>query len=204
MGLTIRPVTPAEHGTVGQLTLDAYDAVGTMSPRYRAEMADTRRRVADGATVWVAVDDDSGEVLGSVTFVDRDNPHFEAPEVGDCGFRMLAVAPAAQGRGVGRALVQRCIDQATGLGRHRLAIHTMDWMVGAQAMYTAMGFQRRPDRDVIFPGGPGRVYQLDLTAEAATRFPPPGLVRDPLPWFEDLWAERDAEQPAAAPRPARS
>ncbi|HUG86048.1 MAG TPA: GNAT family N-acetyltransferase [Euzebya sp.] len=194
MGMTIRLVTPAEHGVVGRLTLAAYDAVGTMSPRYRAEMADTAGRVADGAAVWVAVDTDTGEMLGAVSFVDRDNPHFEAPEVGDCGFRMLAVAPAAQGRGVGRALVQHCIDHATALGRHRLAIHTMEWMVGAQAMYSAMGFVRRPDRDVVFPGGPGRVFQRDLTTGAASHFPPPGPIRDPLPWFEDLWAEREAAE----------
>lgn len=191
MGFTIRPVTPAEHTRVGDLTLAAYDAIGTMSRHYRAEMADTARRVADGAQVWVAVDDDDGAILGSVTFVDRDNPHFEAPEVGDCGFRMLAVDPDAQGRGVGRALVQRCIDHARSLRRQRLAIHTMVWMPAAQRMYDVMGFVRRPDRDVVFPGGVGVVYQLDLTPDAGDHFPAPGPVRDPLPWFEDLWAERD-------------
>lgn len=187
----IRPVRPEEHARVGELTLAAYDRVGTMSDAYRAEIADTGARVADGADVWVAVDD-GGAVIGAVTFVDAGNRHFEAPEVGDCGFRMLAVDPAAQGRGVGRALVQRCLDEATARGRRRIAIHTMIWMEGAQAMYDSMGFVRRPDRDVVFPGGVGWVYQRDLVPDAADHFPPPGPVRDPLPWFEDLWAERDA------------
>jgi GNAT superfamily N-acetyltransferase len=191
MTTTVRLATDDEHVAIGQLTLAAYDAAGTMTGPYRDEIADTGARVASGAEVYVAVDED-GSLLGSVTYVDLGNAHFEAPEVGDCGFRMLAVAPSAQGLGIGRALVQRCIDRAVELGRHRLAIHTMAWMAAAQVMYDRMGFERRPDRDVRFPGGDGLVYQRALTPDAAGRFPAPGPVRDPLPWYEDLWAERDA------------
>lgn len=191
MTITVRPVRPEELATAGQITVRAYDAVGSVGEEYRQRLADVGPRVADGADVLVAVEDD--RVLGTVTFVDQDNPHFENPAAGDCGFRMLAVDLAAQGRGVGRILVQACIDLARARGRRRMAIYSMEWMTIAHAMYVSMGFTRRPDRDVVFPGGVGVAFQLDLVPDADRFFPPPGPVPSEPPWYEDAWAD-DADQ----------
>lgn len=185
-GIRVRPVRPDEYREVGELTLAAYDAVGRIEGDYREEMLDTGLRVADGAEVLVAEDPD-GRIVGTVTFVDRDNPHFESRETGDCGFRMMAVDPDAWGRGVGRALLRACIERAQRLGRRRVAIYSMEWMPRAHALYRAHGFERRPDRDVRFPSGIGVAFTLDLVPDAAEHFPPPGSVPDVPPWYEDLW-----------------
>lgn len=196
MTMTVRPVRPHEFEAVGQLTIMAYDAVGSIQGSYRDQLVDTAARVADGADVLVAVNGEGGDgergdgdqLLGSVTYVDADNPHFENQGGGDCSFRMLAVDVDAQGRGAGRALVQACIDRARERAGRRLAIYSMEWMPVAHALYASMGFTRRPDRDVMFPAGIGFAFQLDLAEDAEAHFAPPGPVPAEPPWYEDAWA----------------
>src|SRR4051812_32842939 len=109
--MDIRPVRDDELARLGAITLAAYTELpGYVSePEYEAELADVALR-ARQAVVLVAVDGD--DVLGGVTFVpDSDNPMAEHGVDGAASIRMLAVDGAAQGRGVGRALVQVCIDR---------------------------------------------------------------------------------------------
>lgn len=189
MGLTVRPIRPDEHATVGALLVTAYDAVGPFSDRYRSFLEDPDQWV-DGATaVWVAADEDD-RPIGVVAFVLPGDEEFEGghPQAGDAGFRFLAVAPDAQGRGAGGALVDRCVAEARARSCHRIAIHSMSFMTAAHALYLARGFDRRPDLDVRFPSGIGYAFTLDLTPDAAVHFPPPGPVPDEPPWFEDAWS----------------
>lgn len=187
--LEVRPARQDEHEAVGDLTVAAYDAVGQMTEEYRAQLGDVAGRVADGAEVLVAVEGE--RVLGAVTYVDG-GPHLEGSAAGDCAFRMLAVDPAAQGRGVGEALVGACLDRGRARGRRRMAIYSMAFMGSAHRLYGRLEFVRRPDRDVVFPSGLGLAFCLDLAADAAAHFPAPGPVPDEPPWFEDLWRAEDA------------
>ena len=76
---------------------------------------------------------------------------------------MLAVAPEAQGRGVGEALVRACIDQARADGRERLLLHTTSWMPAAHRLYARLGFERDPARDWSpIPEVPLIAYKLEL------------------------------------------
>lgn len=190
--ITLRPIDPtddAEVRRVGELTLAAYDASGgRIEGEYREWLGDPRRRVEHATAVLVAVDDATGEVLGTVTFVLPGEREFEHPtDEGDAGFRMLAVAPEAQGRGVGDLLIDACIRRAREAGAHRIVITSMEYMTRAHGMYARRGFTRRPDLDVVFPGDRvGVVFTLDLTDEAVARFGPPGPAREPI-WYEDAW-----------------
>jgi GNAT superfamily N-acetyltransferase len=186
--VTIRPMTPADAEAVGRLTLAGYDAYGRIEGPYRDYLADPVRRLAGSTAAFVAVLD--GQLVGTVTYVLPGDEEWEGRAVpeGDCGFRVLVVDPAAEGRGVGRRLVERCLELARADGRHRVVITSMAWMTRAHQLYERLGFVRRPDLDVEFPGGVGVVFTLDLTVEAADRFPPPGPVPDRPPWYEDAWA----------------
>lgn len=179
--IEVRPVRAHERDAVGKLTLAAYDAVGRVSDEYRTSLADVAGRQDDESVVLVAVEDD--RVLGSVTVVSACSDHFEHGSHGDGGFRMLAVDPAAQGRGVARALLAATVAHARDHGWRRLTITTMEWMHGAQAMYDRAGYVRRPDLDVRFGSGVGLGYQLDLAHDAADHFPAPGPVPDEPPVF---------------------
>jgi len=62
-----------------------------------------------------------------------------AEEVGE--IKRLYVTPAARGRGLGRLLVERIIDEAKHLGYRSLLLDTLPFMKEAQALYVSLGFQ---------------------------------------------------------------
>jgi ribosomal protein S18 acetylase RimI-like enzyme len=86
--------------------------------------------------------------LGTVTFVSGEGSYSrEIAGDGEAEFRMLAVAPEAQGRGVGRALVEECLRRAQALGADRLVLSSGEWMTTAHRLYESCGFRRTPERD---------------------------------------------------------
>jgi GNAT superfamily N-acetyltransferase len=111
---------------------------------YVRELVDAPRRARE-AEVWVAVA--GGHVLGTVTFCPVGSPYREIGRDDEGEFRMLAVSPAARGRGVGRALVELCLGRARELGYAGIRMSTMDRMTSAHRVYARLGFTRAPQDD---------------------------------------------------------
>jgi ribosomal protein S18 acetylase RimI-like enzyme len=165
--VVVRLARRAELAAVGELRIAAYRAQNLLSahPAY----ADTLRILgADGrGEVLVAVDGDVAvteagaeagaeagvgaeageEILGSIML----DPWHEGSEIArgpdEAEIRGLAVAPAAQGRGVGTRLVRAVIARAAAGGTRRLLLSTQPAMAAAQRLYVATGFSRLPERD---------------------------------------------------------
>jgi ribosomal protein S18 acetylase RimI-like enzyme len=147
--LVVRDARDDEYGAVGALTVAAYRALPMdhLWGGYEAQILDTASRAAQ-ARVLVAVD--AGRLLGAVTYVDDpDSPWLEWTEPGEAQFRLLAVDPAARGRGAAEALVRACTTIADAAGLD-VVIHTTVWMTAAQRLYERLGFQRAPERDVPY------------------------------------------------------
>jgi ribosomal protein S18 acetylase RimI-like enzyme len=66
---------------------------------------------------------------------------------GEGEIRALAVRPAAQGAGVGRALLAAVIDRALRERLRHLLLYTQPDMKAAQHLYEEAGFIRLPERD---------------------------------------------------------
>lgn len=142
--VTIRPATPEDFAAIGELTTAAYVTSGHVAPDdiYAQELVDMAARAHE---LYVA--DVDGRVAGAVNIVTAGSAHAQVAYDNEGEFRMLAVAPGYQGRGIGRALVQFVLDWAQARGLRQVALTTMPSMTAAQAMYEAMGFQRAPERD---------------------------------------------------------
>lgn len=148
----IRPARPEEYESVGEICVLAYGALeGETDLGYFEELRDVAGRAAL-VDVLVAAEPD-GALLGTVTYVPKPGPLAESEREDEAGFRMLAVAPWAQGRGVGRALVEACIERARADGRAGLAIYTRPSMKAAHHLYQSLGFTRDEASDWEFEPG---------------------------------------------------
>ena len=145
--MRMRRARPEEYAEIGAVTIAAYEPflLGSQDP-YRANLLDVAGRDRD-AEVWVATPDDSDEVLGSVTVCPAGSPWRELAQDGEGEFRMLAVAPSAQGRGVGRALTELVLDRFRSDGASRVVLSSLAEMHVAHAAYERLGFRRDPARD---------------------------------------------------------
>ena len=158
--IEIRPAAEAEFERVGDLCVAAYASFLSDAGHYTATLRDVATRAA-GAEVLVAADD--GTVLGTVTFVPDGGPLGEIATPEETEFRMLAVDPAAQGRGVGTALMRHVVDASRALGRERIVCSSQPSMRAAHRVYERLGFRRLPERDWSpVPGVELQAFALSL------------------------------------------
>ena len=162
-GVEIRLARPDEYDVLGELTVDAYRALGLVGDGYAAELRDVAGRAAT-TDVLVAVDGE-GRVLGGLAYVPGPGPLAEFDDADAAGIRMLAVAPEARRAGAGEALVRACIDRAVAAGRRRIVLHTTRVMTDAHRLYERLGFRRAPELDWD-PGIMLLAYTLDITVDA--------------------------------------
>jgi predicted N-acetyltransferase YhbS len=143
----VRLAQPADYAEIGKLTVAAYEADGFIGTE--SSYADELRNAADRAShaeLWVAAEDPS--LLGTVTFCPPGSHYRELgvrPDQGE--FRMLAVAPAARRRGVGKVLVARCLERSRELGHTEMVLCSGASMTSAHALYASFGFVRAPELD---------------------------------------------------------
>jgi len=144
--LEIRFAAPAEFPAVAELCVAAYLPFVAGDHHYLAVLRDVARRASE-AQLLVAADPNDGRVLGTVTLVPDGGPLGEIAGPYEAEFRMLAVDPAAQGRGVGTALLRRVLDDSRRRGSEGVVCSSLPEMRAAHRIYRRLGFRREPDRD---------------------------------------------------------
>jgi ribosomal protein S18 acetylase RimI-like enzyme len=146
-GVTVRPAAPADYPAIARLTVAAYEADGQIQGEavgYADTLADVAGRAGAGDLL---VADDGAAVVGAVLFVRPGSRYAGLSRPGEAEFRMLAVDPAAQGRGIGRTLVGECVARARAAGCSAIAIGVRDFSMPAQKLYGSLGFARTPALD---------------------------------------------------------
>jgi len=141
--VTIHPATPDEFAAVGELCVAAYAPFLDATGDYVESLRDAAGRAA-AAELLVARDE---RLLGTITFVPDGGPLGEIAAPDETEFRMLAVSPAAQGRGIGTALLRHVVDESARRGRAGIVCSSQPAMRAAHRIYERLGFTRDPERD---------------------------------------------------------
>lgn len=170
-GTTIRDARPEDREAVRDLTLASY-------AQYAATMEQAAWAGLEGALhaalattdeVERIVAERDGALVGSVMLWPPAADAYRGavarapwPEL-----RLLAVAPAARGQGVGEALMEECVRRARRMGATELGLHTSRSMGAAIRMYERRGFVRAPEYDFQPPGAElVTAYRLPLEGNA--------------------------------------
>jgi GNAT superfamily N-acetyltransferase len=83
-------------------------------------------------------------------------------EMNASGFRLLAVDHDARGHGIGKLLINECIDKAKARNQEQVIIHSTKFMQVAWKMYKKMGFEPSEDLDFIQRNLPLFGFRLKL------------------------------------------
>ncbi|PPL18826.1 GNAT family N-acetyltransferase [Microterricola pindariensis] len=150
----VRLMHDDEVDAVASLSERAYSHDYTLNDSYRASIVDVAGRAAEHQ-VWVAVDTQTGALLGTVSTPRDGATMTDLAQPGEMDFRLLAVSPDARRRGLGELLSRHVLL----LGRLRqvsqVVMNSGPEMLGAHKLYAQVGFDRLLDREPVmtFPNG---------------------------------------------------
>lgn len=154
--IQLRDARPSDEAAIRALTLAAYaEYAQIMAP---AAWDGLRRAIVAGLDQASAAErivaERAGAVVGSVMLF----PPAPAGPAGAGGrmvwpeLRLLAVAPAERGHGLGGALVDACLERARAAGAPALGLYSSASLRAAIRMYQRKGFERVPEYDFQPPG----------------------------------------------------
>jgi GNAT superfamily N-acetyltransferase len=189
--IVIRPLAPRDSfEALTALLHRAYAPLGALGLNYTAldqSVETTRRRCTQGECFVAA---DGAQIVGTVTVAGPHDPQeqrwvLQSPwlwRTDAAHLNQLAVDPALQRHGIGRRLVQQCIDWARQRGYRYLALDTAAPANDLRRYYAALGF--RDADDVQWTGKRYRSVIAVLPLDGA---PWPARF-DPVSAVHALWA----------------
>jgi ribosomal protein S18 acetylase RimI-like enzyme len=137
-GFTIRRALPEDHAAVARELTDYLAFIGDAldADGLDHDIAHWREEYDGRAGVLLLVADPAGEVVGTAAV------RLLEPGVGE--LKRMWLRPSCQGRGLGRRLMDACLDEARRLGCRALRLDTQAKMEAAVHLYRAYGFSEIP------------------------------------------------------------
>lgn len=156
--MMIRPATPDDGPAVRDFVFATLRSYG-IEPDPDGLDADVMAfgTAGDGLAVELVAEVD-GRAAGSVALSPADD--------GAAHLSKFFVEASQRGRGLGRALLARAVDEARAHGYRRIDLETRSIFLEAVHLYEVTGWVRGPDLPPDY--GPDRTYSLHLDGEAPT------------------------------------
>lgn len=114
----------------------------TMEAKDHEALNDPVGKILDKGGHILMAELEDGEVIGCVGLIPLADGGFEVAK--------MTVGERARGTGLGKALMQACIDKAQALGAPRLYLETNSSLAPALGLYRTMGFVDLPARDTPY------------------------------------------------------
>jgi GNAT superfamily N-acetyltransferase len=107
---------------------------------------------------------DGEEILGTLQLFTNSETAYNDPslEILSPVIRMLAVSPAARGKGIAQALLKKSIIYAREKGANRIYLHSTDKMAEAIRLYEWLGFKRDRSKEFYKLNFLVKCYRLDI------------------------------------------
>lgn len=139
MEVLIRPIEPGDDPEVESIIRKVMTSYGLDRPGSAlhdpevGNMASAYRQ--DGSRYFV------GEFDGKLVGGSGIGP-LAGGEKGTCELRKMYVLPEARGKGIGKRLLENCLESAKSLGYRRCYLETLAEMTEARHLYERNGFQQ--------------------------------------------------------------
>lgn len=137
--LTIRPIEPGDDEAMANVIRAVMTEFGASGAGYSINDAEVDRmyQAYNGPRAAYFVVTDGERVLGGGGVA-----RLEGADEGVCELKKMYFLAEARGAGMGRAMLERCLDLARALGFRQCYLETLGSMEQAQRLYERTGFQR--------------------------------------------------------------
>ena len=124
-----------------QLNLEWLDKYNLTESHDLMVLNDPKGTVIDtGGYIWLAKD--GGQIVGTAGIMNEGHGHYELAK--------MAVAPAYQGKGISKLLIETCIAKAKEIKAKKLLLFSNHQLLTALKLYEKYGFQHVEVKDSPF------------------------------------------------------
>ncbi len=153
MGFRIRCTAFGDEGAVSDLLLKSYSVL--LRPAYSTDVLDkalplitkARPELLTSGTYFVA-EEEAGGILSAGGWT-RTSPTGRGETTTNGNIRHFGTDPDRTGEGIGRALMDRCLEEAKLAGLRELNCYST---LNGEGFYQACGFERVEPFDIMLPG----------------------------------------------------
>lgn len=136
--ITIRPIQPADNPPLARIIRNALAEFGANKPGtvFYDPTTDALFELFQQPGSFYLVAENGDSLLGGAGIF----PSPGLPE-GVCELVKMYLDPAARGMGLGRTLIQQCLDKAAAIGYKQVYLETMPELRKAVSVYEKFGFR---------------------------------------------------------------
>lgn len=168
---SVRNATAEEFEEVGKLMIRVYSQLEgfpsqTEQPEYYKMLANIGEITNKPSTELLIAISSTNKIAGAVVYFSDMSSYGSGgtatQEKNASGFRLLAVDHDARGHGIGKLLINECIEKAKSENQEQVIIHSTKFMQVAWKMYEKLGFERSEDLDFMQGNLPVFGFRLKL------------------------------------------